>query len=141
MKGLRFYFPLIALVTVAFALTIYISFIEQTDCAVIFNTSVSLLALLELCFLLPAIVFITSLYFCYFSYASSSGEDQFPPKSVPWPKKLKVLKGRRAKLAKVSGYLFPLFALAIVWLGVSTFSAISEGLSIPELNTQIIKQC
>ncbi len=139
-RGIKFYLPFLAplLTTVVFA--VYVSVLEVPACAFLFGMNVSLLGLLVFCFILPGVFAIGSLYLLYFSL-ETRGQDRYPPSNIPWIGVFKKRSGRRAKIPKALGYIFPIVGVWIIWLGISSFIEIADGRTLSEINTAIGTVC
>lgn len=139
-RGLKFYFPFLLPLLLAVTFTSYLVFVESPECTYLFGLSVSLLALLQFCYLLPATLFVGSLYLLYFSY-KSVGHDSYPLPNTPWIGLLKLRSGWQAKLSRYFGFILPIFFVWLLWLGNTSFDAIAKGRTISEMAVAISASC
>lgn len=139
-RGLKFYFPLLAPLLIALVFVVYVSFLDSPECAFLLGVNVSLLGLFTFCFVLPVTFTIGSLYLLYFSI-KARGQDLYPPPDIPWLGGFKVRSGKQAQLSKTVGYLIPIVGVWMVWLGSSAFIEIADGRTLSELNAAIAEAC
>ncbi len=139
-RGLKFYFPLLASLLIALIFSGYAAFLDSPECAFLFGLNVSFLGVLVFCFVLPVTFAIASMYFLYFSI-KSWGQDCYPPADIPWIGIFKRRNGKRAQIAKVVGYLLPIFSIWLLWLGISSFIEIADGRTLSEISAVISVAC
>ena len=139
LRVIKFYWPVLVVLILITGFTVYLKIISNIDCHFIFGQSVELLALYQISYALPGLIFIFSVYtFVFGIYGLKQGK--YPPDGFPIYAR-KTSYGLSAKLINLTGLLLPIFAIFLIYLGIQSVNSIANGRSHSEINHAVYTKC